>query len=134
MTSILAPVELWHFRSFRAAVSPGAAAELVWDWLAPTEEAVVVDVSYSTPAGTSRHAILVDWYDPTADVSRPSRKVVAQTTDNAVFWNPVRWFIPRSPDGSRRWVLRAVCAVPGGVLASLDVSVAIVRSAGGETR
>lgn len=134
MTSILAPVELWHFRSFRADVSAGPGAELVWDWLAPTEEAVVIDVSYSTPAGTSRHAILVDWYDPTAHVSRPSRKVVAQTTDNAVFWNPVRWFIPRSPDASRRWVLRAVCAVPDGVLASLDVSVAIVRSAGGETR
>jgi hypothetical protein len=134
VTSTIAPIELWHFRSFRAVVTSATPAELVWDWLAPSEEALIVDVSYSTPYDTPRHAICVDWYDPTAHASQPSRKVIAQTNDNAIFWNPVRWFIPRSPEGRNPWVLRAICAVPSGVIATLDVSVAIVRSSGGDPR
>ena len=128
MTIPAAPVELWSFRSFRAAVVSGTDAEIVWDWLADDEEALVIDVSYSTRAGAPRHAIIVDWFDPTSGTPPVSRKVVAQTSDNAVFWNPVRWFVPRIPDSTRRWVLRAICSVPVGFTATLDVSVAVVRS------
>jgi hypothetical protein len=130
MTILAPPVELWSFRSFRASVVSGTDAEIVWDWLGQDEEAIVIDVSYSTPPGTARHAILVDWYDPTLS-SGVARKVIAQTTDNAVFWNPVRWFVPHVPDSARRWVLRARCSVPLAVTASLDVSVGIVRSSKG---
>lgn len=131
MPADLPPVELWTFRSFQMSVVAATPTEIAWEWAAPTEELVVIDVSYSTPADTPAHAILVDWYDPTAHASLPARKVVARTRDNAIFWNPVRWFVPRTAAGDRRWVLRAICAVPPGVLASLDISVAAVRSAGG---
>jgi hypothetical protein len=127
MTTPIPPVELWSFRSFRASVTSTVDGEIVWDWLDDAEEALVIDVSYSTPPGTARHFIQIDWYDPTV-TSGAARKVVAQTNDNAVFWNPVRWFVPRTPDSTRRWVLRADCSVPSGVEATLDVSVAIVRS------
>ena len=134
MMSPLPPVELWSFRSLRKAVVAGTDAEIVFDWLSSDEEALVVDVSYSTQAGAPRHAILVDWYDPTTGVDKYARKVVAQVSDNAVFWNPVRWFVPRVPESERRWVLRASCAVPGGLDASLDVSIAIFRSSARERR
>lgn len=135
MTSPVPPVELWNVKSMRALLTPTVTeAELVFDWLTEGEEALVIDVSYSTPPGTSRHAILVDWYDPTVGEDQYARKVVAQVNDNAVFWNPVRWFVPRIMDSDRRWVLRASCAVPAGVTASLDVSIAIVRSSPKELR
>jgi hypothetical protein len=127
MTLVLPPVELWSFRSFRSAVLSTADTEVGWDWLGETEEALIIDVSYSTPVGTPRHSILVDWYDPT-HATAAARKVVAQVNDNAVFWNPVRWFVPRIPESTQRWILRARCSVPGGFTASLDVSVAIARS------
>ena len=124
MSVILPPVELWSFRSLRAAVAADTDVEIEFDWLAEVEEALVIDVSYSTPAGTNRHAIRVEWYDPT---NADARKVIAQTVDNAVFWNPVRWFVPRIPDSTQRWRLRAYCSVPSDS-GSLDVSLAIVRS------
>jgi hypothetical protein len=127
MTTRLPPVELWSFRSLRAAVVSGSPTHIAWDWLDEAEEALVIDVSYSTPPGTHRHFIQVDWFDPTV-TSGAARKVVAQTADIAVFWNPVRWFVPRIPDSKLRWVLRASCSVPASVEATLDVSVAIVRS------
>ena len=133
MTSPVPPVELWSFRSFRAAVESGVDAELVFDWLGADEEALVIDVSYSTAPGTARHAIILDWYDPTTGGEQYARKVVAQVTDSAVFWNPVRWFVPHVPESTRRWILRARCSVPSGTTASLDVSLAIVRSAGART-
>lgn len=133
MTSPVPPVELWSVRSIRAILASGSA-EIVFDWLADDEEALVIDVSYSTQPETPRHSILIDWYDPTTGEDHYARKVVARVSDNAVFWNPVRWFVPRVPDSDRRWVLRASCLVPGGFVASLDVSIAIVRSSGKETR